>query len=110
MARKVVGVGSVGTRVWIIAPARSPAMTTSCSCRPRRREASVLERFTKKSAYANHGARVVAGPAPHAGEPATSSWAGTATDGIDGRDPDYYIRQLQDWKGSMDTENAIPQG
>jgi predicted alpha/beta hydrolase len=30
--------------------------------------------------------------------------------GIDGVPRDYYVRQLQDWKGSIDTEEAIPEG
>ena len=72
-------------------------------------EASVLERFTKRSAYANHGARVVAGQRlMQASSDILLGWQ--RTDGIDGVTRDYYIRQLQDWKGSIDADSAIPQG
>ena len=60
MARKVVGVGSVGTRVWIIL-LHGQRPDDVLFLQAKEAEASVLERFTKKSAYANHGARVVAG-------------------------------------------------
>ena len=60
MARKVVGVGSVGTRAWIIL-LHGPRQEDVLFLQAKEAEASVLERFTKKSQYANHGARVVAG-------------------------------------------------
>ena len=60
MARKVVGVGSVGTRCWIILM-HGPRPDDVLFLQAKEAEASVLERFTKKSQYANHGARVVAG-------------------------------------------------
>ncbi len=69
----------------------------------------MLERFTKKSTYANHGARVVAGQRlMQAGSDIFLGWQ--RVEGIDGIPRDYYIRQLQDWKGSVDTDNAIPEG
>jgi uncharacterized protein (DUF2252 family) len=72
-------------------------------------EGSVLERFTKKSQYANHGARVVAGQRlMQASSDILLGWQRSA--GIDGVPRDYYIRQLQDWKGSIDTDDAIPEG
>ncbi len=73
-------------------------------------EASVLERFTKKSAYGNHGAREpVAGQRlMQASSDIFLGWQ--RTDGIDGVSRDYYVRQLQDWKGSVDVEAAIPPG
>ena len=65
MARKVVGVGSVGTRAWIFlmigVDERRPADPPGQEAQP-----SVLERFAGRSAYANHGQRVVVGPTPHA--------------------------------------------
>ena len=60
VARKVVGVGSVGTRAWIIMM-HGRKDDEILFLQAKEAEASVLERFTKKSAYANHGARVVAG-------------------------------------------------
>ena len=60
MAHKVVGVGSVGTRCWIVLMlGRDDA--TRCSCRSRRRAQSVLGRYVGASKYANQGQRVVAG-------------------------------------------------
>ena len=60
IARKVVGVGSVGTRAWILLMVglgnRDPLFLQA-----KEAEASVLEEFVGKSGYANHGARVVAG-------------------------------------------------
>ena len=60
LARKVVGVGSVGTRCWIVLM-HGPRHDDVLFLQAKEAEASVLERFTKKSQYANHGARVVAG-------------------------------------------------
>ena len=108
MARKVVGVGSVGTRAWIIL-LQGPRPDDVLFLQAKEAEASVLERFTKKSAYANHGARVVAGQRlMQASSDIFLGWQ-RAT-GIDGVVRDFYIRQLQDWKGSVDPETAIPQG
>ncbi len=108
MARKVVGVGSVGTRAWVI-------LMHGCSdgdvlfLQAKEAEASVLERFTKKSVYGNHGARVVAGQRlMQASSDIFLGWQ--RAEGPDGVSRDYYVRQLQDWKGSIDTETMIPQG
>jgi uncharacterized protein (DUF2252 family) len=108
MARKVVGVGSVGTRAWVI-------LMRGCSdedvlfLQAKEAEASVLERFTKKSSYGNHGARVVAGQRlMQASSDIFLGWQ--RADGPDGISRDYYVRQLQDWKGSIDTETMVPQG
>jgi uncharacterized protein (DUF2252 family) len=108
MARKVVGVGSVGTRAWIVL-LHGPRHEDVLFLQAKEAEPSVLERFTKKSTYANHGARVVAGQRlMQASSDILLGWQ--RTDGIDGVTRDYYIRQLQDWKGSVDTDHAIPEG
>ncbi len=108
MARKVVGVGSVGTRAWIVL-LHGPRHEDVLFLQAKEAEASVLERFTKKSAYPNHGARVVAGQRlMQASSDIFLGWQ--RADGIDGVSRDYYIRQLQDWKGSVDPDNAIAQG
>ena len=60
MARKVVGVGSVGTRAWVIL-LHGASHEDVLFLQAKEAEASVLERFTRKSQYGNHGARVVAG-------------------------------------------------
>ena len=108
MARKVVGVGSVGTRAWIIL-LHGPRHEDVLFLQAKEAEASVLERFTKKSRYANHGARVVAGQRlMQASSDIFLGWQ--RAEGIDGVSRDFYIRQLQDWKGSVDPDNALPQG
>jgi uncharacterized protein (DUF2252 family) len=108
MARKVVGVGSVGTRVWVILM-HGTATDDVLFLQAKEAEASVLERFTKKSHYGNHGARVVAGQRlMQASSDIFLGWQ--RTEGLDGSSHDYYVRQLQDWKGSIDTENMVPEG
>jgi uncharacterized protein (DUF2252 family) len=108
IARKVVGVGSVGTRCWIVLM-HGPRHDDVLFLQAKEAEASVLERFTKKSQYANHGARVVAGQRlMQASSDILLGWQRST--GIDGVPRDYYVRQLQDWKGSIDTEDAIPEG
>jgi len=108
MARKVVGVGSVGTRVWIIL-LHGPRPEDVLFLQAKEAEASVLERFTKRSAYANHGARVVAGQRlMQAASDIFLGWQ--SAEGPDGVTRDFYLRQLQDWKGSVDVETAIPEG
>ena len=108
MARKVVGVGSVGTRVWILL-LHGQLQDDVLFLQAKEAEASVLERFLKKSQYDNHGARVVAGQRlMQASSDIFLGWQ--RTHGVDGRTRDYYIRQLQDWKGSVDPETAIPEG
>jgi uncharacterized protein (DUF2252 family) len=108
MARKVVGVGSVGTRSWVLL-LHGARHEDVLFLQAKEAEASVLERFTKKSEYANHGARVVAGQRlMQASSDIFLGWQ--RADGIDGVSRDYYVRQLQDWKGSMDTATMLPQG
>jgi uncharacterized protein (DUF2252 family) len=108
IARKVVGVGSVGTRCWIILM-HGPRHDDVLFLQAKEAEASVLERFTKKSQYSNHGARVVAGQ--RLMQASSDIMLGyERSTGLDGVPRDYYVRQLQDWKGSIDTEDAIPEG
>jgi uncharacterized protein (DUF2252 family) len=108
LARKVVGVGSVGTRCWIIL-LHGPRHDDVLFLQAKEAEASVLERFTKKSQYNNHGARVVAGQRlMQASSDIFLGWQRNT--GVDGVTRDFYVRQLQDWKGSVDTETALPEG
>jgi uncharacterized protein (DUF2252 family) len=108
LARKVVGVGSVGTRAWIVL-LHGPRHEDVLFLQAKEAEASVLERFLKKSQYDNHGARVVAGQRlMQASSDIFLGWQ--RAHGTDGASRDYYIRQLQDWKGSVDIEGAIPAG
>ena len=108
-ARKVVGVGSVGTRAWIA------LMLARDGDEPlflqfKEAQASVLEEFTAKSEYANHGQRVVAGQ--HLMQASSDIFLGWVhvEGGLDGQQRDFYGRQLKDWKGSFETAGALPKG
>jgi len=109
VARKVVGVGSVGTRAWIALMLgrddQDPLFLQFKEAQP-----SVLEEFTAKSRYANHGERVVAGQ--HLMQASSDIFLGWlhVDSGIDGKPRDLYGRQLKDWKGSFDTEGVLPEG
>jgi uncharacterized protein (DUF2252 family) len=103
MARKVVGVGSVGTRCWIFLLVGRDH-NDPLFLQAKEAQASVLERFVGKSQYRNHGQRVVAGQ--HLMQAATDIFLGwiRVTD-IDGQKRDYYIRQFHDWKGSAQVDS-----
>lgn len=108
MAHKVVGVGSVGTRSWILLfegrDSGDPLFLQAKEAQP-----SVLERFVAKSAYSNQGARVVAGQqAMQASSDIFLGWG--RQDAVDGTRTDFYFRQLRDWKGSVDVDQMIPGG
>ncbi len=102
-ARKVVGVGSVGTRAWILLfegrQRRAPLFLQA-----KEAQASVLERFAGRSRFGNHGRRVVEGQRlMQAASDVFLGWL--RFEGLDGQMRDYYVRQLHDWKGSVDVEN-----
>ena len=108
VARKVVGVGSVGTRAWILL-FEGRDSDDPLFLQAKEAEASVLEGFVGKSHYANHGERVVAGQ--HLMQAASDIFLGwQRVEGLDGISRDYYLRQLRDWKGSFDIEGALPKG
>ncbi len=108
IARKVVGVGSVGTRAWILLMV-GLGNDDPLFLQAKEAEASVLEEFVGKSGFANHGARVVAGQ--HLMQAASDIFLGyQPVEGPDGVTRDFYIRQLRDWKASFELEGAIPQG
>ena len=98
LARKVVGVGSVGTRAWIMLLLGRDG-DDPLFLQFKEAEASVLEPFLGKSQYDNHGQRVVEGQRlMQAASDILLGWI-RAT-GIDGQKRDFYIRQLWDQKGS----------
>ena len=108
IARKVVGVGSVGTRAWILLLVGRDN-DDPLFLQAKEAEASVLEEFVGKSEYPNHGERVVAGQ--HLMQAASDIFLGwQQVEGPDGVNRDFYVRQLRDWKGSFEIEGAIPQG
>jgi len=108
MARKVVGVGSVGTRAWILLM-RGVDGSDPMFLQAKEANASVLERVAGASKFANHGQRVVNGQ--HLMQASSDIFLGwQRTVGTDGVDRDFYLRQLRDWKGSFDPEQMLPEG
>jgi uncharacterized protein (DUF2252 family) len=108
MARKVVGVGSVGTRAWVLlfegAQAGDPLFLQA-----KEAQSSVLAPYLGDSEYSNQGERVVAGQRlMQAASDIFLGWQ--RTNGIDGVDRDYYVRQLRDWKASAEVEGFLPGG
>jgi uncharacterized protein (DUF2252 family) len=107
IARKVVGVGSVGTRTWILLllgrDDQDPLFLQI-----KEAQASVLEPYLTKSVYADHGKRVVEGQQlMQAASDIFLGWD-RAPVGLDGKSHDFYIRQLWDWKISADVEVMKP--
>ena len=106
VARKVVGVGSVGTRAWVV------LLTGRDDADPlviqvKEAQASVLEAVLPRSVYDNHGQRVVEGQRLlQASSDILLGWKGTV--GLDGYDRDFYMRQLWDWKASAAVESMEP--
>jgi uncharacterized protein (DUF2252 family) len=108
VARKVVGVGSVGTRAWILlmdgGDGIEPLFLQAKEAQP-----SVLAEYCGRSKYNNEGERVVAGQ--HLMQAQSDIFLGwTRVPAPDGVDRDFYVRQLRDWKFSMPIEQMIPSG
>jgi uncharacterized protein (DUF2252 family) len=100
VARKVVGVGSVGTRCWI-AYMRGRDESEPLFLQIKEAEASVLEPYVGKSAYQNHGRRVVEGQRlTQASSDIFLGWD-RAFD-LGGVGKDFYVRQL--WDGKMSAQ------
>jgi uncharacterized protein (DUF2252 family) len=108
-ARKVVGVGSVGTRAWI-ALLLGHDGGDPLFLQMKEAEASVLEDFVGASEFSNHGQRVVTGQ--HLMQAASDIFLGwlRVKAGLDGVQRDFYGRQLKDWKGSAEIDQMIPSG
>jgi uncharacterized protein (DUF2252 family) len=105
-ARKVVGVGSVGTRAWIMLllgrDGDDPLLLQFKEAQP-----SVLEPFLGGSGFDNHGRRVVEGQRlMQAASDILLGWIRTT--GLDGAERDFYVRQLWDSKGSALIEAMKP--
>jgi uncharacterized protein (DUF2252 family) len=109
MARKVVGVGSVGTRCWIVLLLGRDD-SDPLFLQVKEAEASVLSRFVGASKFANQGQRVVAGQRlMQASSDIFLGWQRIEA-GLDGQPRDFYVRQLRDWKFSVDIENILASG
>ncbi|MET9660467.1 DUF2252 domain-containing protein [Streptomyces sp. NPDC006510] len=108
MARKVVGVGSVGTRCWIILmlgrDGEDPLLLQA-----KEADTSVLAPHVGPGPYRNQGERVVSGQRlMQAAGDIFLGWE--RMEGIDGRRRDFYVRQLRDWKGVIEPEDMVPSG
>lgn len=106
-ARKVVGVGSVGTRCWVV------LLTGRNDEDPlfiqvKQANQSVLEPYAGASEFTNHGQRVVNGQSLM--QAATDPFLGWL--GFEGPEGyhDFYLRQLWDWKASADVASMNPVG
>ena len=109
VARKVVGVGSVGTRAWVVlmdaADGVEPLFLQAKEAQP-----SVLAEYAGRSRYNNQGERVVAGQ--HLMQAQSDIFLGwtRVPNPLDGVDRDFYVRQLKDWKFSVPIEMMLPEG
>jgi uncharacterized protein (DUF2252 family) len=108
MARKVVGVGSVGTRAWVLLfvgrGGKDPLVLQM-----KEAQASVLEPYLGASEFENHGERVVRGQ--RLSQAALDVFLGWQRSmGLDGKEHDFYIRQLWDWKASIDLSTMSESG
>jgi uncharacterized protein (DUF2252 family) len=109
VARKVVGVGSVGTQAWIVlmeAEDGDPLLLQA-----KQAERSVLAAYAGESQYDHQGERVVAGQRlMQAASDIFLGWQRTVNPPGDpgGDHTDYYVRQLRDWKYSAPIERMDP--
>ncbi|MCB0828144.1 MAG: DUF2252 domain-containing protein [Solirubrobacterales bacterium] len=105
-AMKVVGVGSVGTRCWIVLMIGRDT-GDPLFLQVKEAQQSVLEPSQGTSEFSNHGERVVEGQ--RTTQSASDIFLGwVRAEGIDQVKRDYYVRQLWDWKGSARVENMDP--
>jgi uncharacterized protein (DUF2252 family) len=108
MARKVVGVGSVGTRTWVVLmmgrDGQDPLFLQA-----KEAEASVLEPYVGESEFGSHGERVVEGQwLMQASSDIFLGWLPAM--GFDGGKGDFYVRQLWDGQRSVEIETLPPEG
>ena len=107
IARKVVGVGSVGTQAWI-ALLLDRSIDEPLFLQIKEAQPSVLETYLSKSEFANHGQRVVAGQ--RLMQAVSDIFLGWEHFAWRDRSHDYYVRQLRDWKGSAEIGGMTPAG
>ncbi|NUK08256.1 DUF2252 domain-containing protein [Streptomyces lunaelactis] len=108
MARKVVGVGSVGTRCWIVL-LRGRDGDDPLFLQAKEADVSALAPHVGSSDFATQGERVVAGQRlMQAASDIFLGWQ--RVHGIDGLERDFYVRQLRDWKFVVEPSLMVPQG
>ena len=103
----MVGVGSVGTRAWVVLllgrDDADPLLMQVKEAQP-----SVLEPYPGSSGFANAAQRVVEGQRlMQSSSDILLGWLRCV--GPDGHEGDYYVRQLRDWKASVTPESMTPQ-
>jgi uncharacterized protein (DUF2252 family) len=106
LARKVVGVGSVGTEAWVLLLA--DGRDTPLFLQVKEAGPSVLEPFTERSDFSHQGERVVRGQ--RLMQAAGDIFLGWERFALHGEEREYYVRQLRDWKGSADVGRMTPDG
>jgi uncharacterized protein (DUF2252 family) len=108
IARKVVGVGSVGTRAWVVLM-MGPSARDPLLLQLKEAGCSVLEPYLEPTVYASQGRRVVEGQRfMQAASDGLLGWYGLT--GWDDRQHDYYVRQLWDGKASIDVSRLDAAG
>ncbi|MGE5290423.1 MAG: DUF2252 domain-containing protein [Micromonosporaceae bacterium] len=109
MARKVVGVGSVGTRCWIFLFTGRDG-SDPLFLQVKEAQHSVLSGFVGPNKYTNQGQRVVEGQ--RLMQPVGDIFLGwlRSDRALDGKSHDFYVRQLRDWKFSLDIDAMTPRG
>jgi len=108
IARTVVGVGSVGTRAWVVL-LTGDDHGDPLFLQAKEADASVLEPYAGASRFRNHGRRVVEGQRlMQATGDIFLGWC--RAPGPDGRRRDFYVRQLWDWKRSVEVERLNARG
>ena len=108
-ARKVVGVGSVGTRAYVVLMEADDGVEP-LFLQAKEAQPSVLAEYAGRSQYNNQGERVVAGQ--HLMQAQSDIFLGwtRVPNPLDGIDRDFYVRQLKDWKFSVPIELLLPPG
>lgn len=108
IARKVVGVGSVGTRAWVVLM-HGKDEDDPLVLQMKEANASVVECFYQPAPFATHGERVVQGQRLiQSTSDILLGWTSIELPGGGARD--YYVRQLWNGKGSIDLENVGEEG
>ena len=108
IAHKVVGVGSVGTRAWVLLMLNADHDETLI-LQAKEAEQSVLAEYVQPMKFAQQGQRVVTGQlSMQSSSDIFLGWLRAPSD--NSSDADYYIRQLWDWKGSIDPATLQPNG
>jgi uncharacterized protein (DUF2252 family) len=109
LARKVVGVGSVGTRCWIVLMEGRDRDDPLFLQVKEAQESVLAPHLPAATGNRSEGARVVTGQRlMQAAGDVFLGWERVV--GLDGVRRDFYVRQLQDWKGSLESDRMRPKG